>query len=154
MPNRIKNVLSDRNLLRMPTFAVLALLTAAMAPQALRAQNSLGCSKSTLMGGYRALANGTVAGTGPKAQLNNLYLDGNGNGLVTEATSSTNGTIALPTPSTPSTFTYTVNSDCTGTYVSGASIFNIVVDKQGGRFFFVRANGGTVVVPGQAIRFA
>ena len=43
-------------------FAALALLTAALAPQALRAQYSPTCSNSTLKGTYMASSTGTVVG--------------------------------------------------------------------------------------------
>jgi hypothetical protein len=104
------------------------------------------CSNSTLQGNFRAIGSGTVGivppGEGvPKAVVNNLYLDGNGNGQVTMSTQATNGIITTGT----ATVTYTVNADCTGTASFSGAPFNWVVDSKGAGFFYISTKPGNVV---------
>jgi hypothetical protein len=137
---------SNRNL-RLVKFAVLALLIAAFAPQALRADDE--CSNRTLKGTYMATATGTVVGVGPLANINLVTLDGSGNGQSFGQTRSVNGIIAT---GGPAPVTYTVNSDCTGTATfAGPAHFNIVVDKKGAGWFFIRTDAG-FVASGYTIR--
>lgn len=128
---------SNRNS-RTVIFAVLALLLAALAPQALRAQDE-GCSDSTLNGTYRVTASGTILGVGPLAHINGVYLDGAGNGQVFGITNSVNGNIVTPPPGPA---TYTVNADCTGTFTAPGGHFNIVVDRHGAGWFFIQTDSG------------
>jgi hypothetical protein len=138
---------SNRNL-RTVIFAVLALLLAALVPQALRAQDE-GCSNSTMKGSYRALAVGTIVGVGPETGVNMLAFYGDGTGEVT-GTRSVNGTITLP--GTPAPFTYTVNPDCSLTWSLGAAVFNWVVDKSGAGAFYIQASPSGSVNTAQVIR--
>jgi hypothetical protein len=137
----------------MAKLAVLALLTAALAPQALRAQSSPTCSNRTLKGTYMASSTGTVVGVGPAAVVNGITFDGNGNGTVFGETISFNGAI---TTGVTGTLTYTVNADCTGSDTITMSTnetadFDLVVNVNGGRFFFISTDTG-FVASGQGIR--
>jgi len=129
---------SNRNS-RTVIFAVLALLIAAFAPQALRADDE--CSNSTLKGTYRATGGGTIVGLGPIAVVNGVVLDGTGNGQAFGVTQSVNSNIVTPPPGP---VTYTVNADCTGTATFPAGDFNIVVDKKGAGGFTFRRSPGTL----------
>ncbi len=127
-------------------FAALALLTAALAPQALRAQNSH-CSNSTLKGAYMESSTGTVVGVGPAAVVNGVTFDGSGNGTLFGETISMNGTIAT---GVTGTVTYTVNANCTGTQTYTLSTgavadFSFLVNADGHRFFFISTDSGFVV---------
>ncbi|HEV2380409.1 MAG TPA: hypothetical protein VG206_11515 [Terriglobia bacterium] len=143
---------TNRNL-GMVKFAVLALLTTAWAPQALRAANSQGCSNSTLKGTYMASSTGTVVGVGPAAVVNGVTFDGNGNGTVFAETISMNGTI---TTGVTGTVTYSVNANCSGsdtiTMSTGAvADFNFLLNANGARFFFISTDSG-FVASGEGIR--
>ncbi len=92
-------------------------------------------------------------GVGPIAVVNNLDLDGAGNGQTTAATLAVNGNISSGVMFTS---TFTVNADCTGSATFTAlgappADFNIAVDPKGAGFFFIRADSG-FVVSGQVIR--
>jgi hypothetical protein len=143
---------SNRNL-GMVKLAALALLTAALAPQALRAQHSPPCSNSTLKGTYMASSTGTVVGVGPAAVVNGITFDGSGNGTVFAETVSFNGAI---TTGVTGTVTYTVNANCTGSDTITMSTgqvadFNFVVNGNGSTFFFISTDSG-FVASGQGIR--
>jgi hypothetical protein len=70
------------------------------------------CSLARAAGTYGFSDSGTVVGVGPRVAAGIFSLDKAGNLLNGKATSSLNGTIAEETFSG----TYTVNSDCTGTF--------------------------------------
>jgi hypothetical protein len=72
------------------------------------------CSNASIKGGYGLSCEGTVVGVGPLAVIGVLTADGKGNGAEVE-TISFNGDIVQG-----ATFTvaYTVNADCTGSFVS------------------------------------
>ena len=72
------------------------------------------CSNASIKGGYGLSCEGTVVGVGPLAVIGVLTADGKGNGSEVE-TISFNGDIVQG-----ATFTvaYTVNADCTGSFVS------------------------------------
>ena len=72
------------------------------------------CSNASIKGTYGFSCEGTVVGVGPLAVIGVLTADGNGNGSEVE-TISFNGEISQ---GVPFTFTYTVNADCTGSFVS------------------------------------
>jgi hypothetical protein len=136
---------SNRNF-GMVKFAGLALLTTALAPQALRAQHPLACSNSTLKGTYIASSTGTVVGVGPAAVVNGYTFDGNGNGTVFAETISFNGTI---TTGVTGTVTYTVNSNCSGSDTISMSTgqtadFNFLVNVNGSSFSFISTDSGFV----------
>jgi hypothetical protein len=136
---------SNRNLRRV-RFAVLALLTTALAPQALRAQNQQRCSDSSLKGTYIASSTGTVVGVGPAAVVNGVTFDGSGTGAVFGETISINGTI---TTGVTGTVTYSVNADCTGSETVNMSTgavadFNFLVRENGSSFSFISTDSGFV----------
>jgi hypothetical protein len=70
------------------------------------------CSLARAAGTYGFTDSGTVVGIGPRVAVGVLTLDAAGNLLNGKATSSLNGTV------TDEAFsgTYTVNSDCTGSF--------------------------------------
>lgn len=70
------------------------------------------CSLARAAGTYGFSDSGTIVGVGPRVAAGIFTLDTAGNLLNGKATSSLNGTIAEETFSG----TYTVNSDCTGTF--------------------------------------
>jgi hypothetical protein len=70
------------------------------------------CSLARAAGTYGFTDSGTVVGVGPRVAVGVLTLDAAGNLLNGKATSSLNGTIADEAFSG----TYTVNSDCTGSF--------------------------------------
>src|SRR5713101_2950767 len=72
------------------------------------------CSNNSLKGTYGLSCEGTVVGVGPLAVIGVFSADGNGNGSEVE-TISFNGVI---TTGATFTVTYTVNADCTGSFVS------------------------------------
>ena len=72
------------------------------------------CSNASLKGAYGLSCEGTVVGVGPLAVIGVFTADGNGNGSEVE-TISFNGVI---TTGATFTVTYTVNADCTGSFVS------------------------------------
>ena len=74
------------------------------------------CSNASIKGTYGFSCEGTVVGVGPIAVVAVFTADGNGNGSAVETTS-LNGVI---TTEVPFTVTYTVNADCTGSFVSTA----------------------------------
>ncbi len=136
---------SNRNL-GMVKFAALALLTVALAPQALRAQRSQTCSNGTLKGTYIASSTGTVVGVGPAAVVNGYTFDGNGNGTVFAETVSFNGTI---TTGVTGTVTYSVSSNCSGSdtvTMSNGEVanFNFLVNSNGVSFYFISTDSGFV----------
>jgi len=91
-------------------------------------------------------------GFGPQAQINGVVLDGSGNGQAFAATRSANGVISFT--AAPGPVTYTVNADCTGTATfPGDAHFNIVVDKKGAGWFFIRTDSG-FQASGYSIRLA
>ena len=72
------------------------------------------CSNVSIKGDYGLSCEGTVVGVGPLAVIGVFSADGNGNGSEVE-TISFNGVI---TTGATFTVTYTVNADCTGSFVS------------------------------------
>jgi len=74
------------------------------------------CSNTSIKGTYGFSCEGTVVGVGPIAVVALFTADGNGNGSAVETTS-LNGVV---TTEVPFTVTYTVNADCTGSFVSTA----------------------------------
>ena len=85
---------------------------AALAPGA--QADPKGCSNATLKGTYESLLSGIVNGV-PFSALDLVMADGNGN-ITASGTIVDNGTV-IPTTFTA---TYTVNSDCTGTFSSSS----------------------------------
>jgi hypothetical protein len=75
------------------------------------------CSNASIKGAYGLSCEGTVVGVGPLAVIGVFAADGKGNGSEVE-TLSFNGVI---TTGATFTVTYTVNADCTGSFVSTGS---------------------------------
>ena len=72
------------------------------------------CSNASIKGAYGLSCEGTVVGVGPLAVIGVFTADGKGKGSEVE-TLSFNGAI---TTGATFTVTYTVNADCTGSFVS------------------------------------
>lgn len=121
------------NIVKTLTIAALATLVVAFAPTANAADK--GCNKTSLQGTF------VFRGTGSAIEPPNVFLlsvvfaqtfDGNG-GLTATGLQSHNGNILQVTQAG----TYTVNSDCSGTYTALLSPVGITV-----HFYFVIADSG------------
>ena len=119
------------------TFAMAALtaIALAIAPTA-KAQVNKGCNNATLQGTFAYTVTGAIvaapaAPLGPYAEVGAQTFDGNGN-TATAGNSNSNGSIAPVTE----TGTYTVNSDCTGTFILQ------IAPGIASHYFFVIANSG------------
>ena len=92
---------------------LVVLLAATLISGAATAQTgAAACTLAHAAGTYGFTDSGTVVGVGPRVAAGIFTLDAAGNLLNGKATSSLNGAIAEETFSG----TYTVNSDCTGTF--------------------------------------
>lgn len=151
----------------MKTFAIAAIaaLALAIAPTA-KAQMNKGCNSATLQGTFAYTTTGfSVAGaTGPLpaplpfADAGAQTFDGNG-GTALNGMSNSNGTVGHPNQ----TGTYTVNSDCTGTFSielapGKTANYFFVIANDGSEFraicvdkFAVLTRIGTRLYPGRAI---
>jgi len=104
------------------------------------------CSNASIKVGYGLSCEGTVVGVGPLAVIGVLTADGKGNGSEVE-TISFNGDIVQG-----ATFTvaYTVNADCTGSFVSTGlgSVFHndFVLDDNKKEFRLMATEPGFVAV--------
>ncbi len=103
------------------------------------------CSNNSLKGTYGFSCEGTLVGS-PLAVVGVFTADGNGNGSEVE-TISFNGDI---TTGATFTVTYTVNADCTGSFVSTGfgSVFHndIVIDDNKKEIRLISADTGNVAV--------
>ena len=90
--------------------ACLSLLVLGLVPRVQAGE----CSNASIKGTYGFSCEGTVVGVGPIAVIGVFTADGNGHGSEVE-TLSLNGEISRGVFRTD---TYTVNADCTGSYVS------------------------------------
>src|SRR5271154_400383 len=117
-------------------FTIAAALTFALAIATTAQASDKGCSVNTLRGSYAQTGSGVVTAppdqAGPFANVGTLIFDGNG-GLTGALTVSSNGSSAQVTE----TGTYTVNSDCTGTYTVQIAPFGITSNA----FFAIDTNG-------------
>ena len=104
------------------------------------------CSDASFKGTYGASCEGTIVGVGPLAVIGVLTADGNGNGSEVE-TISFNGDIVQ---GATFTVTYTVNADCTGSFVSsglGAVFHNdFVIDDNKKEIRLIPTEPGFVAV--------
>jgi hypothetical protein len=137
-----------KSLLKLDLLALVA-FTAAVTPQALRADNAVGCAGNSVMNGtYVMSATGTVVGVGPVAVVGVVTYDGQGNGSAT-STQSVNGTIYKGVAATA---TFTVNRDCTGSKTfSDGSQYDFVITLDGSTITWIETDPG-VVVSGTAVR--
>ena len=104
------------------------------------------CSNASIKGTYGFSCEGTVVGVGPLAVIGVLTADGNGTGSEVE-TISFNGDIVQ---GATFTVTYTVNADCTGSFVSsglGAVFHNdFVIDDNKKEIRLIPTEPGFVAV--------
>jgi hypothetical protein len=104
------------------------------------------CSNASIKGPYGFSCEGTIVGVGPLAVIGVLTADGNGNGSEVE-TISFNGDIVQ---GATFTVTYTVNADCTGSFVSsglGAVFHNdFVIDDNKKEIRLIPTEPGFVAV--------
>lgn len=122
-----------------------------------------GCSNATLRGSYAQTGTGVITAppdqAGPFANVGTLIFDGNG-GLTGALVVSSNGSSSQATE----TGTYTVNSDCTGTYTVQIAPFGITsqaffaIDTNGDELEIIVTDPGSVITcvakklyPGRAI---
>ena len=143
------------------TIATVAALALGMASTA-KAQNK-GCSNATLRGSYAQTGTGVITAppdqAGPFANVGTLFFDGNG-GLTGTIVVSQNGMSAQATEMG----TYTVSSDCSGTYTVQIAPFGITsqaffaIDASGDELEIIVTDPGSVITcvakklyPGRAI---
>lgn len=123
------------NTIKTFAMAAVAALALAIAPAA-KAQVNKGCNNATLQGTFAYTVTGSfVAAPAPLglyAEVGAQTFDGNGN-TATTGMSNTNGT-AMPSNTVG---TYTVNSDCTGTFSLQ------IAPGIASHYFFVIANSGS-----------
>ena len=105
------------------------------------------CSNASIKGAYGFSCEGTVVGVGPLAVIGVLPADGQGNGSEVE-TISFNGEISQ---GVPFTVTYSVNADCTGSFVStgpDGSVFHndFVIDDNKKEIRLIPTEPGFVAV--------
>ena len=131
-------------------FTIAAALTLALAIAPTIQASDKGCSNATLRGTYAQTGTGVITAppdqAGPFANVGTLIFDGNG-GLTGALVASSNGTSSPATE----TGTYTVNSDCTGTYTVQIAPFGITSNA----FFAIDTNGDELEIivtdPGSVI---
>ena len=101
------------------------------------------CSTATLKGSYGALLTGFVGGAA-FATLDLVTADGFGNASGS-GTSNVGGTVSTA----PISFTYMINSDCTGSATfSNGSTQNLIVKQDGSEVYILRTgppSAGTVI---------
>jgi hypothetical protein len=118
------------------TMAAALTLALAIAPTAQAQTPDKGCSNATLHGSYAQTGTGVITAppdqAGPFANVGTLVFDGNG-GLTGALVVSSNGSSSPATE----TGTYTVNSDCTGTYTVQIAPFGITSQA----YFAIDTNG-------------
>ena len=104
------------------------------------------CSNVSIKGTYGFSCEGTIVGVGPLAVVGVFTADGDGNGSEVE-TISFNGMI---TTGATFTVTYTVNADCTGSFVSTGfgSVFHndFVIDDNKKEIRLISTEPGFVAV--------
>lgn len=101
------------------------------------------CTNASLAGTFGFYRTGTIKhGVGGLAAVGILSFDGNGNATVNQSISR-NGDYSYDNDGT---FTYVVNADCTGTFLSGGQEFSrfVVVDSGRGIYMFSESDGNAV----------
>jgi len=118
------------------TFSMAGVIALALGISSPAKASDKGCSNATLRGTYAQTGSGVITAppdqAGPFANVGTLVFDGNG-GLTGALVVSSNGTSAQ----SAETGTYTVNSDCTGTYTVQIVAFGITSQA----FFALDSNG-------------
>jgi hypothetical protein len=144
-------------------FTIAAGLTLAFAIAPTVQASDKGCSNNTLRGSYAQAGTGVITAppdqAGPFANVGTLFFDGLG-GLTGALVVSSNGNSSPATE----TGTYTVNSDCTGTYTVQIAPFGITssaffaIDTNGDEIEIITTDPGSVITcvakklfPGRAI---
>ena len=145
------------------TFTMAAVTALALALSSTAKADNKGCSNATLRGSYAQTGTGVITAppdqAGPFANVGTLIFDGNG-GLTGTLVVSSNGSSSPATE----TGTYTVNSDCTGTYTVQIAPFGITsqaffaIDTNGDELEIIVTDPGSVITcvakklyPGRAI---
>jgi hypothetical protein len=145
------------------TFTMAAVTALALALSSPTKADDKGCSNATLRGSYAQTGTGVITAppdqAGPFANVGTLIFDGNG-GLTGALVVSSNGSSSQATE----TGTYTVNSDCTGTYTVQIAPFGITsqaffaIDTNGDELEIIVTDPGSVITcvakklyPGRAI---
>ena len=152
MTRTVRNHMSLRRLLLLAAILgalalALGLLTSTTpTAKAAQAQSSRRCSDKTLRGQYDGTFSGTSSSTGPLAGQAETTLNGNGTGnsdvtLMTETSGPTAFTAVI---------TYTLNSNCSGTFTSMRSTgetvhYNITVALRGTKLYLLQTDPGFVV---------
>jgi len=118
---------------------------AAFAAMFTAADSYADCSLKTLHGSYGYYRQGAYSG-GPLVSLGFAVYDGSGN-LTYSQTTIKNGIQGTDIFDPPDTITYTVNPNCTGTFVDtdGTTIAEIVVVDGGKEIDFVSLTGNSVI---------
>ena len=145
------------------TFTMAAVTALALSMSATARADDKGCSNNTVRGTYAQTGTGVITAppdqAGPFANVGTLFFDGNG-GLTGALVVSSNGSSSQVTE----TGTYTVNSDCTGTYTVQIAAFGITsqaffaIDTNGDELEIIVTDPGSVITcvakklyPGRAI---
>jgi hypothetical protein len=128
----------------------MAVVCAAFAPQALKADGVPHCSmgNAVMQGTYVAHGTGTVIGVGPISTVSLLIYNGDGTGVSVFSTKSVNGGSSTAA-NVPASFT--VNADCTGSKNIGATHFNFVITPDGSTITWIVTDTG-VTMSGTGIR--
>ncbi len=105
------------------------------------------CSLASLKGTYAFSRTGVnIAAGGPIAEIGLDVINGAGTRGIVRSSRSTNGVIQDWTDFPPSTGTYTINADCTGSFFdANGNQNNIIVLDGGARFLLLSAEAQTVV---------
>ena len=145
------------------TFTLAAVAVIALGMSSAAKASDKGCSVNTLRGSYAQTGSGVITAppdqAGPFANVGTLVFDGNG-GLTGTLVVSSNGSSSPATE----TGTYTVSSDCTGTYTVQIAPFGITsqaffaIDTNGDELEIIVTDSGSVITcvakklfPGRAI---
>ncbi len=130
------------------SLVALVIVTAAFAPQALKAADLCPLQNATKHGTYVVFGTGTIVGVGSISAVGEITYNGRGNTVATY-TASVNGAI---NSGVTVTGTYTVNGDCTGSLAeSDGSHYDFVVTPDGSRSTWIETDSG-VVVSGTEVR--
>jgi len=105
-------------------------------------QSDFTCTLQTLAGTYGFTGTGTKPGVGPVASVGTFTFDGAGN-VSNHFTQSNNGVITLQISRTG---TYTVATDCTGSWaLLDGQTANLVILGKGNELMWIRTNPGFVI---------